>query len=130
MIKDITVIKKNLKGCSEVDIDYPFKYGCFIKYITLKNNEESFFLGGKFIRMRNGSILLENGGKQWSVPLKMIDNQGDTLYKSRFFIDNESENISCEKDKKELEKIIKTQQHIINKMTEKIAELNIRLSQR
>ena len=38
--------------------------------------------------------------------------------------------ISCEKDKQELEKIIKTQQHIIHKMTEKIAELNLRLSQR
>ena len=130
MIKDITVIKKHLKGCSEVDINYPFKNGCIVKYITLKNNEESFFLGGKFIRMRNGSILLENGGRQWSVPLKMVDNQGDTIYKSRFFIENESENLSCEKDKQELEKIIKTQQHIINKMTEKIEELHIRLSQR
>ncbi len=130
MIKDITIIKKHLKGCSEVDIDYPFKYGCLIKYITLKNNEESFFLGGKYIRMRNGSILLENGGKQWSVPLKIINKHGDETYRSRFFIENESENVSCEKDKQELEKIIKTQQHIINKMTEKIAELNIRLSQR
>lgn len=130
MIKDITVIKKHLQDCSEVEIDYPFRYGCLIKYITLKNNEESFFLGGKFIRMRNGSILLENGGKQWSVPLKMVDNQGDTLYKSRFFIKNDSDNISCQKDKQELETIIKTQQHIINKMTQKIAELNLRLSQR
>jgi hypothetical protein len=130
MIKDITVIKKHLKGCSEVDINYPFKNGCIVKYITLKNDEESFFLGGKFIRMRNGSILLENGGRQWSVPLRMVDNQGDTIYESRFFIENESENLSCEKDKQELEKIIKTQQHIINKMTEKIEELHIRLSQR
>ena len=89
-----------------------------------------FFLGGRFIRMRNGSILLENGGRQWSVPLKVLDNQGDITYQSRFFIDNESENVSCEKDKKELEKIIKTQQHIINKMTDKIKELNLRLSQR
>ena len=130
MIKDITVIKKHLQGCCEVDIDYPFKYGCLVKYITLKKNEESFFLGGKFIRMRNGSILLENGGKQWSVPLKIVDNNGDTLYKSRFFIVNDTDNISCQKDKQELEKIIKAQQHIIHKMTEKIAELNLRLSQR
>ena len=130
MIKDISVIKKHLKDCSEVDIDYPFKYGCLVKYITLKNNEESFFLGGRFIRMRNGSILLENGGRQWSVPLKVLDNQGNITYQSRFFIDNDSENVSCEKDKKELEKIIKTQQHIINKMTDQIKELNLRLSQR
>ena len=45
-------------------------------------------------------------------------------------IEDAKKYLSFEKDKKELEKIIKTQQHIINKMTDKIKELNLRLSQR
>jgi len=131
MIQDIKVIRKHLQGCSEVDIHYPFKHGCHIKYITLKNNEEYFFIGGKFVRMRDGAIVLENGGKQWSVPLRIVDDQGDILYSSKLFINNNSEEDKiCQKDKKELEKIINTQQHIIEKMTDKIKELNIRLSQR
>ena len=42
MIKDISIIRKELEGFEEVELPYDFSRGCTIKYITLKkkNNEE------------------------------------------------------------------------------------------
>ena len=34
MIKDIKVIKKHLKDCSEIELPYPFEKEVYIKYIT------------------------------------------------------------------------------------------------
>ena len=48
MIKDITIIREELNGFAEVEMPYDFPEDCHIKYITMKDNEESFSTGGKF----------------------------------------------------------------------------------
>jgi hypothetical protein len=120
MIKDIKVIKEHLKGCSEIEIPYPFKNDVHIKYITMKEGEESFYPGGKYVKLLNGKILLCNNGKSWSVPINIKNKEGDIVYKTRFFVVS-----SFEKDKEstevtELKSIIKSQQDIIEKISKSL----------
>ena len=117
MIKDINKIKKQLKNCSEIELPYPFDYDVHIKYITVKDEEELFYTGGKFIRLLNDKIVLSNAGKSWTVPINIKNKEGEIIYKSRFFVDK---NFNKEKDSDEvleLKSIINTQQDVINKMS-------------
>ena len=107
MIKDINEIKKQLKNCLEIELPYPFEYDVHIKYITVKDEEETFYTGGKFIRLLNDKIVLSNKG-------------GDIIYKSRFFVDK---HFNVEKDSEEvleLKSIIGSQQDIIDKMSKSL----------
>jgi len=60
MITDIKVIKESLVDHVEVELPYPFKENTMIKYISLKDGEQYFSNGGRFIRMLNKKILLCN----------------------------------------------------------------------
>ena len=51
MIKDISIIRTELIGYAEVQMPYDFPKDCHIKYITMKNDEESFSKGGKFCNL-------------------------------------------------------------------------------
>ena len=119
MIKDKNVIKDLLKEHVEVELPYPFKEGVMIKYFTMKDGEQFFSTGGRFVRMLNKKILLQNSGKSWSVPTEICDKKGDIIYKSRFFVHKDFEK---ESDKKisELESIIKSQQDIIKKLSQQV----------
>jgi len=120
MIKDINIIKKHLKDCSEIELPYPFNKEVYIKYITLKDGEEIFSLGGKFMRLLDDKIILSNAGKSWTVPINLKNKKGDIIYKSRFFVDK---NFDKEKDLDEvleLKSIIKAQQEIIDKMSKSL----------
>jgi hypothetical protein len=120
MIKDIKVIKKHLKDCSEIELPYPFEKEVYIKYITLKEDEETFSLGGKFIRLLDGKIVLSNAGKSWAVPINIKNKQGDIIYKSRFFVDKDFDKEKDSEEVLELKSIIKTQQEIIDKMSKSL----------
>ena len=118
-MQNITLIKKELKGCQE--LEYPYKCllnNCYLKYITLKDNEELFYQGGNFIRMGFDKIILKNKGKTWGVHTVFRDADGNILYKTRFFIKNEIK--ECEKTNSELKKVVKNQQEIIEKMSHKL----------
>jgi hypothetical protein len=131
MIQDIPTIKKHLVDCDEVELPYQFPYNCFIKYITLKggaDGDESFYPGGRFIRYKGEKMLLSNNGREWSVPLHYKNCDGEITYKSRFFILNETDK-DCEKEKKELQKVLIAQQKVIQKMTQKIHDLEMELVQ-
>ena len=131
MIQDILIIKKHLIGCDEVELPYKFPRSCFIKYITLKggpDGDESFYIGGRFVRYKGEKMLLSNNGKEWSVPLHYKNSDGEITYRSRFFILNE-ENKECEEDKRELQKVVVAQQNVIQKMTQKIHDLELELVQ-
>ena len=131
MIQDIEVIKQHLQNCEEVELPYQFPHSCFIKYITLKGGpegDESFYPGGRFSRFRGDKMVLSNNGREWSVPLHYKNSDGDITYHSRFFILSE-ENKECEKDKAELSKVVLAQQKVIQKMTQKIHELEYELVQ-
>ena len=119
MIKDIKVIKKLLEDHVEVEIPYPFKEGVEIKYMTMKDGEQFFSTGGRFVRMLDRKILLQNSGKSWTVSVDICDKKGDIIYKSRFFVHKDFEK---ENDKKisELESIIKSQQDIIKKLSQQV----------
>jgi len=124
MIKDISIIRKELDGYEEVEIPYDFERGCSIKYITLKGDDESFYLGGEFQNLGNDCIILKNNNKTWSVPLVKRNKDGTIKYQSRFFI-KEKENEECDKKLNELKETINYQQNIINIMSEKLKELEI-----
>lgn len=124
MIKDIIKIREELIDYEEVELPFEFEKGCHIKYITKKDEDESFYTGGLFLYFGNDCIVLENNNRKWSVPLYKRNKDGSICYKSRFFIKDKEEQ-DCEKDKKELNEIIEYQQSIIQTMTEKIKELEI-----
>ena len=131
MIQDIPTIKKHLVGCDEVELPYKFGHNCFIKYITLKggpDGDESFYPGGRFVRYKGEKMLLSNNGREWSVPLHYKNCDGEITYRSRFFILNE-ENKECEEEKRELQKVVIAQQKVIQKMTQKIHDLELELVQ-
>ena len=82
----------------------------------MENDSEFFYEGGIYTKMGNNNILLKNGSKNTYVKLNFYKDNGYILYKTRLFIEKEEEK-ECEgKKKEEYEKIIHTQQQIIEKM--------------
>jgi hypothetical protein len=120
MTTDIEKIKYELIDFYEVKFPYKFKKNQIIKYITLKNNSEKFYTGGKFIRMGNECIVLSNGGKDWSFKTKIRNNNNDILYNTRIFIKKNLET-SINNDN-ELKNIIDSQQKVIDKMSNKLKQ--------
>ena len=120
MIKDIKVIKQLLEDHVEVELPYPFKEGIEIKYITMKDGEQYFSTGGRYVRMLNKKILLQNSGKSWSVPTEICNKQGDIVYKSRFFVHKDFDKEEDSKKVSELESIIESQQDVIKKLSQQV----------
>ena len=120
MIKDIKVIKQLLEDHVEVELPYPFKEGVEIKYMTMKDGEQYFSTGGRYVRMLNKKILLQNSGKSWSVPTEICNKQGDIVYKSRFFVHKDFDKEEDTKKVSELESIIDSQQDVIKKLSQQV----------
>jgi hypothetical protein len=115
-MKDIKLIHLHLEGCVEIEMPYPLNENTLIKYITLKDGEESFYTGGRYVRMLNERVLLSNTGRSWSVPTLLRDKKGDIIYTSRFFVEKDFENKE-DKEVKELKSIINSQQEVIKKLS-------------
>ena len=114
MSQDLSFIKKELRSCEEVESPYDIKKNDIVKYITLKNDSEFFYTGGKYVKMGDNQIILKSGGSTKYVPLQVKEEDGTVLYRTRLFVENKE---ACnEKQKEEYEKIIHTQQQIIEKM--------------
>ena len=129
-ITDISTIQKELRGYEQVDIPYTFTPNTKIKYITLEEstNSEGFFIGGEYSRMGNERIILQNGPSIWSVPIRVRDDNNDIIYESKFFVPkDDTVDVEKSKDIKELEKTIKAQQMVIEKMTNTIKNDKIKL---
>lgn len=122
MSQDLTEIKKQLKNCEEVDTIYDIKIGQKVKYITIKNGDEYFYEGGEYVKMGDNKIVLKNNSKYEYVPLVIHNKDGYTVYRTRLFVvDPQKEMVGggvnqTDDSSKEYEKIIKTQQNIIEKM--------------
>ena len=99
-MQDISEIKKELLGFEEIELPYQLNPSCSIKYITLKDDEEFFFTGGHFVRMGFDKMIIKKDKKTTSVPTVYKSPCGKILYRTRFFLLEESE--GCLKDKKEL----------------------------
>ena len=120
MSQDIAFIKKTLQNHEEVDSPYDLIIGDHVKYITLKGDDEYFYMGGEYKGMGDNIIFLKDKGKRITVPLVYVDKEGHILYKTRLYTESECE--FSEKEKQEYESIIQTQQRIIETMTEKITK--------
>ena len=94
------------------------------KYLTIKDNQEYLYKGGKFSRFGNDCLILTNGSNNWSVKKYVKDKDGNILYSSKFFIPTKEEDYNCSNDIKELKSIIKTQQDIINKLSYQVKSLS------
>ena len=99
MITDIKVIKEALKDHVEVELPYPFKENTMIKYISMKDGEQFFSNGGRYVRMLNQKILLCNTGRSWAVPTEICDKGGNIIYRSSFFVHKDFENKDSDKVK-------------------------------
>ena len=129
MIKDLSLIRKELTGYAEVEMPYEFPIDCDIKYLTLVKEEELFSTGGKFKRICNDFITLQNNVSSWSVPICIRDKKGNISYNTRFFIpEDTNENINKPKEEdntEEYKNIIEYQQNIIHKLTERVKEVEL-----
>jgi hypothetical protein len=127
-INDISEIRKILKDYVEVELPYDFKIGEDIKYITLdKNtNSEFFFNGGEYVKVGNELIYLQNGPSNWSIKTKLRDDDNNIYYTSKIFVKDEVEETHS-KDILMLQKTIKAQQMVIEKMTKTIKEDKIKI---
>ena len=121
MSTDIVKIKEELQNCEEVTLPYEFEPNTWIKYITLKGEDEAFYRGGLYCSMGNGCIYIKNKSSTWPVKTCVKNDKGEVIYNSRFFIDTKYS--TCSKDLQEHMKIVKTQQRIIDKLTLKLKEL-------
>ena len=125
MIKYLSIIRKELENHVEVQLPYEFHKNCHIKYITLKNDEESFYKGGKFLNNGNDSLILTNNIKTWSVPTCFRNKDGSINYESRFFIPEKEEEKEIDKETKELHDTIEFQQSVIEKLTDQLKEIEL-----
>ena len=121
-IKDINIIRKELKNYEEIEFPYYIKPNTYIKYITAIDNEEVFSKGGEFVKLGHEKIFLSNGPHKWYVPIKIRDDNNNIIYESKFFI--KEDNNKNDKEHENLKKIIKTQQDVINKMIKNIENTN------
>lgn len=118
-ITDINIIRQSLKGCEEVSLPYKFSKGLRIKYITVKGEDEAFYDGGVFDGMGNHVIFIKKGSTRVRVPTCIRNDDGEIIYKSRFFIDPNN-TTSCEGKKTELEKTVLAQQKVIERVSEQL----------
>jgi hypothetical protein len=118
MSTDLSKIRVSLKNCEEVSLPYKFTPKCWIKYITIKGEDEAFYEGGQYLGMGDHKIFLMNKGKRLTAPTCIRSDDGEVLYTSRFFIDQSKD--ECSKKKEELEKVVTQQQRVIQKMSEQL----------
>lgn len=118
-ITDINIIRQSLKDCEEVSLPYKFSKGLRIKYITVKGEDEAFYDGGVFDGMGNHIIFIKNGSTRARVPTCIRNDDGEIVYRTRFFIDPRNDT-SCEEKKTELEKTVLAQQKVIEKISEQL----------
>jgi hypothetical protein len=122
MTTDISIIKKELENFQEVKNPFKIKPNTIVKYITIQNDGEKFYTGGKMCYCKSNKLVLKNdlSGKEWHVPVT-VDK-----YKSHFYIpiNNEDHNNNdYDENYIKLNKIIETQQRVIDKISIKNAKL-------
>ena len=114
MTTDISRIRQSLKECEEVTRPYKFPYKCWIKYITIKGEDEAFYEGGQYVGMGDHKIFLINKGKRLCAPTCVRSDDGDILYKSRFFIDSKKTADCADDNKKNVSMEISSKKDIMN----------------
>jgi hypothetical protein len=124
MTTDISIIRQELINFQEVKDPFKIKPSTAVKYITLKNDSERFYTGGKMCFCKDNKIILKNiSGKEWIVPVTV--NHNNNIYKSHFYIPINDKNVIKKTEDSEFKKIIETQQRVIDKMSVKNSKLEV-----
>ena len=119
MSTDLSKIRLSLKGCEEVILPYKFPPRCWIKYITLKDDDEVFYEGGEFLRLGDHKLFISEGGRTKCIDTCKRTDDGIVIYKTRFFIDPNKQR-PCKDEKSQLNKVIKAQQQVIKQSSTQI----------
>lgn len=127
MTTDLNSIKQSLQNCEEISLPFKFPTKCWIKYITLKDDDEFFYEGGEFIKMGDHKIFINENGRQKCIPTCIRTDDGDIIYKSRFFIN--PNNSPCDSNLVKHTKIIESQQSVIKRNAKHIQLLESRINQ-
>jgi len=128
MSQDLDEIKQELINCEEFSSPFDIDINSHVKYITLKDKQEYFYKGGKYVGMTDNMIILQTEKTKVFVPLTIKHPNGTILYKTRLFVVDDESDISS-KEKTHYESIIHNQQSIIETMTQKIKQLTEQLQQ-
>ena len=86
-VTDLQLIRESLKHCEEVTLPYRFTKDMWVKYITVVDEDEAFFEGGYFSGMGDHIIILCNKKCNRRIPTCIRSDDGEVLYKTRFFVD-------------------------------------------
>ena len=137
MIKNTTLIRKELEGFSPVEMPYAFTKGCMIKYLYPKDNQIVMDMG-YFNRHHQDFIILTRGPREWFVRTCYKNSDGTICEEKTkhlaFFICEEEENERNQggggetkkksskefKQFKELKEMIVYQQGILDKLAERM----------
>jgi len=121
-----------LADFEEVEMPYNFNPGCHVKYIMLKDGKPTLYSGGKFQRCGEDCIWLESKINEWSVETCSRYKDGSICHESRFFIpkgdDNDNQEEQDCKETRELQATIQYQQDIIDKLTDRLREVELQKS--
>ncbi len=126
MLQDLVKIHKELEGYVEVDSDYEFPKNVHIKYLTQKKGSQGFCKGGKFKWRGNNSLILSTNVATWPVKLIHYNADASVGFVTRLFVPEDCENCFSQTQttsEKTLSQTVDYQQSIIEKMTDKIKQL-------
>jgi myosin heavy subunit len=126
MLQDLAKIHKELEGYVEVDSDYDFPKNVHIKYLTQKKGTHGFCKGGKFKCRGNNSLILSTNVATWPVKLIHYNSDASVGFVTRLFVPEDCENCPAQSQttsEKTLSQTVDYQQSIIEKMTDKIKQL-------
>ena len=84
-LQNSKAIKEKLKNYEKVnDID-EVPYNTYIRYITWRDGQHKFRLGGKLIKKEKDYIKLASNDFHWSVQKKHFDSNGNVIFETMFF---------------------------------------------
>ena len=118
-ITDLNVIRDSLKQCEEITLPYKLNNSMWIKYITVVGEDEAFFQGGYFRGMGDHKMRLYNNKCVRNIPTCIRSDDGEIMYRTRFFIDT-THPTTCQKDKDKLQATIKAQQSVIERASKQL----------
>ena len=93
MTTDLNTIKSELKGFSQIELPYDLQKNTPVKYLTIKDNQEYFYTGGKFLRFggQSGNDFIRAFKKEsYNYSIQWMDEHASVnglTYKSKINVD-------------------------------------------
>ena len=76
---------EKLAGYEEVTMPEHIEYRAHTRYITYKDGQPKFCLGGLMMRVYPEYVVMSNGTVSWSVQREYFNKSGESFGKTRFF---------------------------------------------